>query len=98
MVPVAPRAVHLEVTSDVIKGNKSRQYALLGGLDLAVVLPQLWWDPRHTNSAEDVLFLLSPNTLAFFLPQFRHFAPPRDAEDTILTHRRFPPLSPTPAA
>src|SRR6266567_3451152 len=60
MTPVAPRAVHLEVASDVIGSHKGGQYTLLGSLDLAAVLPQLRWDPVHTNSAEDILFLLPP--------------------------------------
>src|SRR6266705_2864551 len=83
MTPVAPRAVHLEVASDVIGSDKSGQCTLLGGLDLAATLSQLRWDPVHTNSAEDILFLLPPNALAFFLPQLSHFAPLRDAEDPI---------------
>src|SRR6266516_794531 len=83
MTPVAPRAVHLEVASDVIGSHKGGQYTLLGSLDLAAVLPQLRWDPVHTKSAEDIVVLLPPDALAFFLRGLPVVEHDRDAGDPI---------------
>src|SRR5690606_10284561 len=45
VLAIAPGGVHLEVAADVAELEELRQPALLRGLDLAAILPQLGRDP-----------------------------------------------------
>ena len=45
----------MRIAADLVEANELRQLARLCGLDLAVVLAQLRWNPRQIETGVDLL-------------------------------------------
>ena len=69
LVSVAPIGVHMEVAADIPLLDKHGQAMLAGRLDLTTVLPQLGWNPIHSQKRIDLMFRFARQKLAGFVKE-----------------------------